>query len=296
MNPFSAFATVLYTGGILSWDVLLTLLNNVQFKRPAGKVIPAGHPGYGGHWPKYKPPQEGDSRCSCPALNAMANHGILPSSGRNIKFTDLSSQIRTTYNFSTTFCSFVPHYAARLLNRSYSKDVFDLHELDLHNGIEHDASLTRFDTAIQPDQSIKDVSFINQMLDAASGKDKEGNVILTVNDLSNISGKRRAEARATNKEFTLGFLHKIFGSTNTATLLVAFGGRIEDLKTFLLEERLPEGWESHIRLPHGLTIASFNRTIMQVELGTKESDWTRDAGANMEGGRRDSPDETDIVT
>ncbi|KAF8841957.1 Cloroperoxidase [Paxillus ammoniavirescens] len=282
MNPFNALAATLYTGGILTWDVLLTLLNIVQFKRPVGKVTPRGHPGFGGQWPEYKPPQEGDSRCSCPALNAMANHGIISRSGRDIKFTDLSSQIRTTYNFSATFCSFVPHYAARMLNKSYSKDVFDLQQLDLHNGIEHDASLIRFDTAFQPDQSIKDVSFINEMLNAASGKDRNGNAILTVEDLSKISGKRRAEARATNKEFTLAFVHKIFGSTNASTLWVAFGGRVEDLKVFLLEERLPEGWESHIRLPHGLTIASFNRTIAKVELGIKEPDWTTDGGANTD--------------
>lgn len=30
-----------------------------------------------------------------------------------------------------------------MLKRSYSNDTFDLAELDLHNGIEHDASLFR---------------------------------------------------------------------------------------------------------------------------------------------------------
>ena len=30
-----------------------------------------------------------------------------------------------------------------MLNKSYYKDTFDLEELDLHNDIEHDASLTR---------------------------------------------------------------------------------------------------------------------------------------------------------
>lgn len=60
---------------ILSWDVLLTLLNTVTPSRPVGHVIPEGHPGYGGQWPEYIAPTEGDSRCSCPALNAMANHG-----------------------------------------------------------------------------------------------------------------------------------------------------------------------------------------------------------------------------
>ena len=69
--------------------------------------------------------------------------GIISRSGRGIKFTELTSQIRSTYNFGASFCSFVPHYAAQMLNRNYNEDTFDLHELDLHNGIEHDASLTR---------------------------------------------------------------------------------------------------------------------------------------------------------
>jgi len=61
--------------GIFTWDTTLALLNLVRFNRPVGRVTPEGHPGYGGYWPEYRPPQEGDSRCSCPALNAMANHG-----------------------------------------------------------------------------------------------------------------------------------------------------------------------------------------------------------------------------
>jgi hypothetical protein len=43
--------------------------------KPVGKVIPEGHPGFGGKWPEYIAPKDGDSRCSCPGLNAMANHG-----------------------------------------------------------------------------------------------------------------------------------------------------------------------------------------------------------------------------
>ncbi|KAH7886161.1 Chloroperoxidase [Phlebopus sp. FC_14] len=274
MTPFSAATTLFYDGGILLWDTLLTLLNLVRFKRRVGEVTPLGHPGYGGHWPEYRPPGEGDSRCSCPALNAMANHGIISRSGRGIKFTELTSQIRTTYNFSATFCSFVPHYAARMLGKSYSKDYFDLHELDLHNGIEHDASLTRLDVALEPDQSKVHVPFINELLDMASGKDNNGNPLLTIKDISSFSGKRRAEARATNTAFTLSFVHKMFGSTNASTLLTAFGGRVEDLRPFLLEERLPEGWESRIRQPYGMTILTFNKTILTVELGTKEPEQT----------------------
>lgn len=58
------------------WDLGLTLYNLVAPARPANAVVPAGHPGAGGLWPPFVPPKDGDSRCSCPALNAMANHGI----------------------------------------------------------------------------------------------------------------------------------------------------------------------------------------------------------------------------
>ena len=61
--------------GVFAWDSGLALYNLVAPNRPANAVVPEGCPGAHGVWPKYVPPAEGDSRCSCPALNAMANHG-----------------------------------------------------------------------------------------------------------------------------------------------------------------------------------------------------------------------------
>jgi hypothetical protein len=62
--------------GLVSWDFSLIIINLVTFKRRIGLVTPKGKPGEGGIWPEYIPPREGDSRCACPALNAMANHGM----------------------------------------------------------------------------------------------------------------------------------------------------------------------------------------------------------------------------
>ncbi|KAG2340767.1 Cloroperoxidase [Suillus weaverae] len=277
MGFFSGVSRLFFDVGILSWDVLLTLSNLVRRKRRIGHVTPEGHPGYGGHWPEYRPPKETDSRCSCPALNAMANHGIISRSGREISFAEIGYHIRATYNFSATFCSFVPHFAARMLKRSYSEDTFDLEELDLHNAIEHDGSLSRLDSALERKQSTKHVPFIEELLAAATGKDKNGNTVITTRDLSRMLGKRRAVARAVNKEFSLSLFHKIFGSTNAATLVTVFGGRVDHLHSFLHHEQLPEGWESRIRQPHGLTLMTFNKTILGVELGVREQDWAEAA-------------------
>lgn len=75
MGFFSDLSNFFNDAGTVSWDVILTLLNLVERKRRIGNVTPEGYPGYGGHWPEFRPPQETDSRCSCPGLNALANHG-----------------------------------------------------------------------------------------------------------------------------------------------------------------------------------------------------------------------------
>jgi hypothetical protein len=117
-----------------------------------------------------------------------------------------------------------------MLKKNYSKDTFDLEELDGHNGIEHDASLLRewlslfpssyilndlpsgLDAALQPDQSVKHIPYIEELLATPTVKDKHGNDIITAKDISRILGKRRAVARAVNKEYSLSLFHRIFGS------------------------------------------------------------------------------------
>jgi hypothetical protein len=69
--------------------------------------------------------------------------GIIPRDGRNISFREISGQVRATYNFSPSFCVYVVRYIANILNRSYNTGRFDLSDIDVHNGIEHDASLVR---------------------------------------------------------------------------------------------------------------------------------------------------------
>jgi hypothetical protein len=51
-----------------------------------------------------------------------------------------------------------------------------------------------------------------------------------------------------------------------------FGGRVEDIETVLLEERLPDGWESRVLERYGLTIITFNlKAVNKVEKGIDEA-------------------------
>ena len=217
---------------VITWDFGLFLANLVLPAHHPTEVITAGLPGHAGKWPEYIPPHESDSRSACPMLNAMcasrhscqlilsnlstdtsrANHGILPHDGKNITFRDLNTAVRQTFNFAPSFCFFVPKFSADFLNRSYWTDKFDLEELSKHNAIEHDASLTRRDVAQVPDQGKPDLQLVDELLGAATGKDRNGEVLLTKDDLSKALAKRRSEARAENPEYSESLFHNIFGS------------------------------------------------------------------------------------
>ncbi|KAF8639210.1 hypothetical protein AX17_001695 [Amanita inopinata Kibby_2008] len=278
----TSIARFFQNGFVFAWDLLLALINLLLPKRKVGHVVPEGHPGAGGKWPEYIAPKEGDSRCACPALNALSNHGIFPRDGRNITFKEMNEKIRAAYNFAPSFCYFVPNYSANMLHKNYGKGTFDLEEISLHNGIEHDASLTRQDSAVDKDQGKPDFRLIRELLASASGKDEEGNPLLTIKDIAHVSAKRRAESRATNPEFSLARIHKFFSSSNSSTLLTIFGGRVKDLEPFLTEERLIEGWEPRIRKPMGLTMAAFNKTVMRMEFGTDEKAAATELKANAQ--------------
>jgi hypothetical protein len=278
---------------VFTWDFWLEIYNLVTPKRKIGHVTPAGHPGADGKWPEYIAPKEGDSRCSCPALNALANHGILPRDGKNISFKEMNATVRATYNFAPSFCFFVPNFAANMLKRKYGSGRFDLADLDVHNGIEHDASLLREDSALVPNQGIPHVPFIRELLDSASGKDKDGEPLLLPKDVSAYSAKRRVDARETNPNFSLSFFHKMFGSSNASTMITIFGGRVKDLEPFLIEERIPEGWESRIRKRMGLTIAAFNLTVFGVERGIDEKKYKAEKDKAAADAEQGSPKLTD---
>ena len=56
---------------------------------------------------------------------------------------------------------------------------------------------------------------------------------------------------------------------SAAFILKVFGGVVADLRTFLGEERLPDGWEPRTRHRMGLTMTEINLKIAHVELGVK---------------------------
>ena len=59
-------------------------------------------------------------------------------------------------------------------------------------------------------------------------------------------------------------------SNSSSTMLTIFGGRVDDLRPMLTEERFSENWQPRIRSKYGLTMAAFNGTVLPFEMGVKK--------------------------
>ena len=71
---------------------------------------------------------------------------------------------------------------------------------------------------------------------------------------------------------TLSFLNHIYVQNkyyinSASALLAVFDGRVNNLKIWLLEEKIPDGWETRIRHRVGLTFMEFNLTVLGIEFG-----------------------------
>lgn len=79
-------------------------------------------------------------RGPCPGLNMLANHGLLPRSGKNITQADLVTAMRQGMNQDESL-SVLLFRAAVQTNPAKDNTTFSLPDLGRHNILEHDASL-----------------------------------------------------------------------------------------------------------------------------------------------------------
>ncbi|KAF9065144.1 Chloroperoxidase [Rhodocollybia butyracea] len=139
-------------------------------------TLPPGHPPVhehsegqcpiNGNTHAYCPPQKGDLRSVCPALNAMANHGYIRRDGQHLTSSALYYGLKDCYGLSSTLSAFLvtggflgikrsPFFIPGLSSHIRAKNpdgsespggVVNLHLIGLHNGIEHDGSLVHLNT------------------------------------------------------------------------------------------------------------------------------------------------------
>lgn len=92
----------------------------------------------------WSPPGPGDVRSPCPGLNSLANHGILPHSGKGMTLPILIKGLKDGMNVGADFATAIGGAGLLSVPGNLLATSFDLNDLDEHNfPIEHDASLSR---------------------------------------------------------------------------------------------------------------------------------------------------------
>lgn len=186
----------------------------------------------------FVPPSADDSRSPCPALNALANHSILPHNGRDISALQLISAIREHYHISLPLAILLSVGGTFLCGRYFK---IDLEDLARHNVIEHDASLTHANALPEARYApvAVDKELLQHLLDVSRNPD-----VLTFDDL--------ITARA-NRDSTLlrpfSGVHGAISRGEVALTVQTLGdeeGNIpkQYIREWFGEERLPRGWST----------------------------------------------------
>ena len=167
-------------------------------------------------------------RGPCPMLNTLANHGFLPRDGRNITRSNAIAALNNGLNFNATLGGIMWEQAI-IANPEPNATFFTLEQLNVHNLLEHDASLSRTDAAFGNNhvfnQTVFDVSR-NWWTDET----------VTAKQLAHSKIFRQLESRATNPNYTFGASTEEFSLGEVAAPIIVFG----DLTTATVRRDLME--------------------------------------------------------
>ncbi|KAH7409513.1 Chloroperoxidase [Cadophora sp. MPI-SDFR-AT-0126] len=85
-----------------------------------------------------------DFRGPCPMMNTLANHGFLPRNGDNLTRENVVHGLTTGLNFDPAVANIMWEQAI-FINPEPNATFFTLDQLNVHNILEHDASISRSD-------------------------------------------------------------------------------------------------------------------------------------------------------
>ncbi|CAO3579617.1 unnamed protein product [Absidia cylindrospora] len=213
-----------------------------------------------------------NARSPCPMLNLLANHGFLPRNGREITKDALFDALMLVGAPPTITYSFLSTVVYRMYHQVQPNDSFwanfqaahtiDLDQLATHNLIEHDVSLTRYDSEITPlspssNNTITAVSSssspqpalvrrIHQWSLQQLKTDAGGQLVMDLQAEHDLRKIRWYESVASNPKSHLGLLYQFSSSTECALLMDILGRdgilRADHIESLLLDERFPEDW------------------------------------------------------
>ncbi|KAE9403079.1 Cloroperoxidase [Gymnopus androsaceus JB14] len=191
---------------------------------------------------RLETPGEGDLRGPCPFLNALANHNYLPHNGKDITISQVLDTSKKGFNVEPDVLGL---FAKLALITSANYTVFSLTDINLHDCIETDASLSRADAFT----NANNLGF-NETIYQTLASSNPGVDYYNVTSAGAVMKARLADSVATNPELVNGDKEITFRATESALYLIVLGNPDSGVapKKFVdvlfSEERIPydEGW------------------------------------------------------
>ncbi|KAJ5835677.1 Chloroperoxidase [Penicillium robsamsonii] len=168
----------------------------------------------------FRPPRIGDSRSPCPGLNALANHGWLPRSGKDIDLPTFQSAISGGYNYEPTTMDGIFQLALNLnLSTTGNQSTFNLFDLARHDNIEFDGSLSRNDIYFGDNVHFDPIIWatVAKNLNLYSTLGSEMNQYVSVESAAKACAARAADAKKVNPSFNSSAM-QVMGNPGTTGL------------------------------------------------------------------------------
>jgi len=160
---------------------------NVQFPVPSKTLSPA--------FAWAEPDLKTQSRSPCPMLNTLANHGMLPRDGKQITADMFADALKKHLNVEWAFWWVVADTAIKAVKPGAT--AIDLHDLAFHNGIQHDAALTRNDKGQGEFFTRVNMTLVKQLVMMNNGQP------LSYLEMARARRLREGQSEAWNRNYTL---------------------------------------------------------------------------------------------
>ncbi|KAI1770090.1 Cloroperoxidase [Hypoxylon cercidicola] len=186
---------------------------------------------------QWKAPGPSDFRGPCPMLNTLANHGFLPHDGRNLTKETTVNALASALNFNESLGELMFEMAV-VANPQPNATFFTLDQLNVHNVLEHDASLSRSDAFFGNNHVFNETIF-NETRAYWTGP------ILDADMLANGKVARQLNSKAFNPNYTFTSTIEAFSIGEVIAPIVAFG----DLDAATVNRTLVEYFFENERFP-----------------------------------------------
>ncbi|KAI4937562.1 uncharacterized protein J4E92_002293 [Alternaria infectoria] len=144
-----------------------------------------------------------------------SNHGFLPRDGRNFTQENVVKGLKDGLNFNASLGALMWQQAI-IANPEPNATFFTLEQLNVHNVLEHDASLTRTDAAFGNNHVFNETVY-------NVSKQWWTEEVVTAKMLANSKIFRQLESRATNPNYTFTASTEEFSLGEVAAPIIAFG-------------------------------------------------------------------------